>query len=606
MATAEELLATLSSSTSNLIDEEPSFAVIKADRTIDIPEKYRIIGTNGDHNSEVITFKCPRFIDGHDIYTCDKHWVSWENPGGGFGRYDVANIEARDDGHVYFEWIVESRVGAYPGTINFAVHFLDITTNGVINYRWSTAKNKQLQVVETVFNEEEDDDFVYDIDLDEEALMTATDVAIDIALSGEESYNAYDSVFSEYVEDLVLNVNESVSDAAAKAPIVIDAYPTVLDASQKAQTVVDAAENISVVEEATNAANAAASSATDAASAANIAAANVKDGVSATHSWNGTVLTITSASGTSSADLKGETGQQGLKGDTGATGPKGDKGDTGDKGDKGDTGATGPKGDTGAAFTYDMFTQEQLAALTGPKGDKGDKGDTGEKLNYSDLTESDKEELAAKIGSQIAGLEYHFCSSSEYDSSTGIPNFVGSENVFYFVPNNGETPNRFTEFLYTANGWEQVGSSTINLDGYLKDTDIYAWAKAANKPTYTASEVGAATADHTHSQYLTSFTESDPTVPEWAKAATKPTYTASEVGAAASDHTHDQYLTSYTETDPTVPAWAKEDTKPTYTASEVGAAEANHTHDNYLTASNLTGLASMSVSGNKLVITTKS
>lgn len=36
------------------------------------------------------------------------------------------------------------------------------------------------------------------------------------------------------------------------------------------------------------------------------------NGVSATHSWNGTVLTITSASGTSSADLKGD------KGDTGS------------------------------------------------------------------------------------------------------------------------------------------------------------------------------------------------------------------------------------------------------------------------------------------------
>jgi hypothetical protein len=35
---------------------------------------------------------------------------------------------------------------------------------------------------------------------------------------------------------------------------------------------------------------------------------NGKDGVSATHSWNGTVLSITSASGTSSADLKGEKG----------------------------------------------------------------------------------------------------------------------------------------------------------------------------------------------------------------------------------------------------------------------------------------------------------
>lgn len=36
------------------------------------------------------------------------------------------------------------------------------------------------------------------------------------------------------------------------------------------------------------------------------------DGISATHSWNGTVLTVTSASGTSSADLKGETGEDGI------------------------------------------------------------------------------------------------------------------------------------------------------------------------------------------------------------------------------------------------------------------------------------------------------
>lgn len=36
-----------------------------------------------------------------------------------------------------------------------------------------------------------------------------------------------------------------------------------------------------------------------------------KDGISATHRWNGTVLTITSASGTSSADLKGPAGKDG-------------------------------------------------------------------------------------------------------------------------------------------------------------------------------------------------------------------------------------------------------------------------------------------------------
>ncbi|NCB52376.1 MAG: hypothetical protein EOM54_10945, partial [Clostridia bacterium] len=41
------------------------------------------------------------------------------------------------------------------------------------------------------------------------------------------------------------------------------------------------------------------------------------NGVSVTHSWSGTTLTVTSASGTSSANLKGEKGE---KGDTGATG----------------------------------------------------------------------------------------------------------------------------------------------------------------------------------------------------------------------------------------------------------------------------------------------
>ena len=37
---------------------------------------------------------------------------------------------------------------------------------------------------------------------------------------------------------------------------------------------------------------------------------------------------------------------------------------------------------------------------------------------------------------------------------------------------------------------------------------------------------------------LQSYTESDPTVPSWAKAASKPSYTASEVGAAPASHSH--------------------------------------------------------------------
>lgn len=77
--------------------------------------------------------------------------------------------------------------------------------------------------------------------------------------------------------------------------------------------------------------------------------------------------------------------------------------------------------------------------------------------------------------------------------------------------------------------------------------------------------------------YLTQ--ETDPTVPAWAKAATKPTYTASEVGALPNTTviptkltqlTNDAgFIVGYTETDPTVPAWAKAASKPTYAASEI-------------------------------------
>lgn len=71
---------------------------------------------------------------------------------------------------------------------------------------------------------------------------------------------------------------------------------------------------------------------------------NGADGISVTHKWSGSILEITSASGTSSVDLKGEKGD---KGETGPQGERGMQGEIGPQGPKGDTGEQGPKGDTG-------------------------------------------------------------------------------------------------------------------------------------------------------------------------------------------------------------------------------------------------------------------
>ena len=54
-----------------------------------------------------------------------------------------------------------------------------------------------------------------------------------------------------------------------------------------------------------------------------------KDGVGITHTWNDTILVITSADGTSAVDLRGPQGiqgPQGLRGETGPAGPQGERG----------------------------------------------------------------------------------------------------------------------------------------------------------------------------------------------------------------------------------------------------------------------------------------
>ena len=121
-----------------------------------------------------------------------------------------------------------------------------------------------------------------------------------------------------------------------------------------------------------------------------------KDGVSATHKWNGTTLIITSASGTSSADLKGEKGDRGEQGLQGIQGEKGEKGDRGLQGIQGIQGERGLQGERGAT------------GATGAKGDKGDKGDTGAKgkdgadgytpIKGTDyFTDADKAEMVSEV-----------------------------------------------------------------------------------------------------------------------------------------------------------------------------------------------------------------
>lgn len=181
--------------------------------------------------------------------------------------------------------------------------------------------------------------------------------------------------------------------------------------------------------------------------------------------------------------------------------------------------------------------------IKGPKGDKGDKGDTGPQ---------------GPVGPR---------------GPQGPPGESGTANVYGSNLTMSEEDNTTVSEAIAAKADSSSLASVATSGSY---TDL------ENKPTIPTvpTDVSAFNND---AGYLTSFTETDPTVPNWAKAQNKPTYTASEVGAiadtapAASITQQDisnwnGKLDSFTETDPTVPSWAKAENKPTYTASEVGAA----------------------------------
>lgn len=200
---------------------------------------------------------------------------------------------------------------------------------------------------------------------------------------------------------------------------------------------------------------------------------------------------------------------------------------------------------------------------------------------------------------------------------TTLPTENIDTHTIYFMANDN---NAYDEYMYINNNWELIGSNNIDLSGYLQTTDIADWAKAATKPTYTASEVGAlpdttvitdeklktTEIDNSgNAEYLLSGTATE--FAETKHYTSKLRYAQNPSGATliigndsntkGSIHlysSHSPYRTIITASSnlnnlntitlptttgtialtsdiPSVPSWALAENKPTYTAAEVGA-----------------------------------
>ena len=111
-----------------------------------------------DHNSEELTFSCPRWVDNHDMSLSDKieiHFINVSGSNVNKGVYPVKNVELNEDGDTLtFSWLIANSATMFSGKLNFVVKFKCLTGD-VIDYEWNTAVYGGLSVSQG-FNNSDD------------------------------------------------------------------------------------------------------------------------------------------------------------------------------------------------------------------------------------------------------------------------------------------------------------------------------------------------------------------------------------------------------------------------------------------------------------------
>lgn len=111
-----------------------------------------------DHNSERFTFEIPRYVEGHDMSTCNVveiHYLNIDADTGeqneGVYPVDDLQISPEDDGVVICSWLISQNTTRYVGSLNFLVRFVCIS-DILPDYVWNTAVCSLISVSKGMFN----------------------------------------------------------------------------------------------------------------------------------------------------------------------------------------------------------------------------------------------------------------------------------------------------------------------------------------------------------------------------------------------------------------------------------------------------------------------
>lgn len=343
----------------SVYDDDLHFRVDANTREISFVGESNIILVQHDHNSEVFTFEIPREVEGHDMTQCtsvEVHYINLDasSKEQSKGICVCEKAEITDSGNIVYRWLISRNATKFVGTLSFALRFACIT-NGEVDYAWNTGIFEGVQISNGINNSEEVAEEYVDILAAWKAEIDAEIANITITGGQGKDGAGITDITTNADSSLSITVSSPAEDGLVESTVYTT--PPLKGADGKDGNDGSGIDDIVINDDYTLTITTTGVKNGNTVVSEPIAYTTPslkgdkgdtgeagKDGVSVTHSWDGTTLTVTSASGTSSADLKGETG---------ATGARGIQGE---KGDKGANGYTPVKG-------VDYWTEEDKAEI---------------------------------------------------------------------------------------------------------------------------------------------------------------------------------------------------------------------------------------------------
>lgn len=139
------------SDTDGITDDDEYFIIDTTTRKI-INKSNKSYLIQYDHHSERLTFKLPRYIEGHDMMNCNKITVNYL-AGDNIGLYEVDDLGVESPTELKCSWLISSNVTQDVAKLFFALTFECVQTDGEITYKWNTDINEDLSIKKTIAND---------------------------------------------------------------------------------------------------------------------------------------------------------------------------------------------------------------------------------------------------------------------------------------------------------------------------------------------------------------------------------------------------------------------------------------------------------------------